>query len=163
MPRSAGTDLSPELREILDGEELAGREGMTFLLITAAGDGWPHVAMLSVGEVLARDERQLRFALWPGSQTTENLTRERETAVLMIVHAGSVYYLRLRCHRLADAKVKGMPRALFSAQVEEVLQDVVDYAVITNGIRFRLKKPKEVLEVWTDSVRVMRETDLEPG
>jgi hypothetical protein len=147
--------LPAEVRTLLDGEDLRGREGQTFLLITAPENGWPHVAMLSVGEVFAPSETELRLALWPGSQTTKNLTAGA-LGLLMVVASGAAYYVRLRCRRLADAAVAEKPRALFSATVDEVLQDAVDYAQITSGIGFRLPDRERVLTAWAESVEVMR-------
>jgi hypothetical protein len=157
MPRSLGPRLPAEVRALLDGTDLPAREGQTFLLITAPRDGWPHVAMLSVGEVFAPEESEVRLALWPGSQTTQNLTAG-ELALLMIVTSGAAYYARLRCHRLTDGSIRERPRALFSARVDEVFQDVVDYAEITSGIAFRLPDRERVLAAWTESVEVMRST-----
>jgi len=163
MPRSLGSRLPAELRTLLDGTDLASHEGLTILLITTAEDGWPHVAMLSVGEVLARDERHLTFALWPGSQTTANLSRPGAMSLLMVVHEASAYYLRLRCRRLADASVKQKPRALFSATLEDALQDIVDYARITSGIDFRLENRDQGLAAWAAAVEVMRAAGGESG
>lgn len=139
---------------MMDGRALEQHEGLTFLLITA-GENWPHVAMLSVGEVLASSESEIRLALWPGSQTTKNLTANG-LALLMLIASGASYYLRLRCSRLPDISVKGRPRALFSSELDDVLQDVVDYAEITNGIGFRLPNRDQVLEAWAASVEAMR-------
>lgn len=140
---------------MLDGEDPAAHEGQTFLLVTAPPDAWPHVAMLSVGEVFAPGEDEIRLALWPGSQTTKNLTAEGR-GLLMVIASGAAYYVRLRCRRLADASVREKPRAVFSGQVDEVLQDVVDYAEITSGIRFRLPDRERVLAAWAESVAMMR-------
>lgn len=139
----------------MDGRDLAKREGLTFLLITSAQDAWPHVAMLSVGEVYAPDDSSISLALWPGSQTTRNLSTGGR-ALLMFVWSNATYYVRVSCTRQNDASVRGRPRALFTSQVEEVLEDVVDYAEITGGIDFRLKRPEEVLDAWAESVEVMR-------
>lgn len=155
MPRSLGARLPPALLPLIDGRNIDTHEGLTFLLITTAEDGWPHVAMLSVGELVAPDDAEIRLALWPGTQSTKNLG-ERGQGLLMLVWAGAAYYVRLRSTRLADASVKGKPRARFNAQVVEVLQDVVDYAVITSGIDFQLRDRTEVLPAWRESVDVMR-------
>ncbi|HKC19610.1 MAG TPA: pyridoxamine 5'-phosphate oxidase family protein [Candidatus Dormibacteraeota bacterium] len=155
MPRSLGPRLPADVQVLLNGQDLPGREGDTFLLITAPEDGWPHVAMLSVGEVFAANESELRLALWPGSQTTKNLTAGA-LGLLMVIASGAAYYVRLRCRRLADAAVRERPRALFSATVDEVLQDTVDYAEITGGIGFRLRDRDRVLAAWAESVDVMR-------
>src|SRR5437879_1823536 len=64
--KSIGRALPDVVRELLDGRDPAGRVGFTILLLTTSGEGWPQVAMLSVGEVLAVDERRVRLALWAG-------------------------------------------------------------------------------------------------
>lgn len=51
MSRSLGASLPEEVSELLDGHDLPALEGLTILLLTASAEGWPQVAMLSVGEV----------------------------------------------------------------------------------------------------------------
>ena len=53
MARSVGNQIPEEIRSLFSGEGLAAREGLTFLFLTITADGWPHLAMLSVGELLA--------------------------------------------------------------------------------------------------------------
>jgi hypothetical protein len=140
---------------LLDGHDLAAGVGETFLLLTQADTGWTHVAMLSVGEVLAISQAEIGLALWPRSNTTENLSRTA-TATLMITHGGAAYYLRLRADRQADLSVEGAPRAFFVARIEMVLEDTVGYATITSGLRFRLNDPEHVLEGWRQTVEAMK-------
>lgn len=154
MPRSLGPRLPVEVLALMNGKDLARREGITFLLITA-GEDWPHVAMLSAGEVFAPSDGEIRLALWPGSQTTKNLTAGGR-ALLMAIASGGAYYVRLRCTGPVDIAVRGKPRALFSASVHDVLKDVVDYAEITTGIGFRLPNAEQVLAAWEASVEAMR-------
>ena len=155
MPRSLGAELPAPVWELLDGRDLPGRVGLTWLLVTVAEDGWPHVAMLSVGEVLAVGPGSLRFALWPGSRTTANLERTGH-GLLMGVVEGAAYYVRLQARRGADLSVRGRPRAFFLVEVEEVLEDTVGYATITGGIGFRLNQPEQVLADWAAAVAGMR-------
>ena len=142
----------------MDGHDLVSGEDATFLLVTCGISGWPHVAMLSVGEVLASSDRQLRLALWPGSHTTDNLTRG-EMGLLMAVIPGAAYHLRLRFRRLSDATIDGAPRALFVATLEEVLEDVVDYATITRGIAFQLRDPTTSQRAWAAALAALRQAD----
>jgi len=65
MPRSLGSTLPADLAAALDGSRLADQVGDTYLLLTMSEAGWPHVAMLSAGEVLAVDDAELRLALRP--------------------------------------------------------------------------------------------------
>jgi hypothetical protein len=128
--------------------------GFTILLLTTSGEGWPQVAMLSVGEVLAVDDRRVRLALWPGSGTTANLTRGGQ-ATLMLVVGADTYYLRARSRRLPDLALPQGPRACFEAEVDDVLVDLVAYATVTSGIDFRLNEPEAVLPAWREAVSAM--------
>ena len=161
MPKSLGRSLPEPLRKLLDGSDLAGRVGLTWLLVTVAEDGWPHVAMLSVGEVLAAGPESLRLALWPGSRTTANLERTG-FGLLMAVVGSTTYHVRLQSRRGADLSVRRRPRAYFAASVVEVLEDVVGYATVTNGIGFRLNQPEEVLADWEAAVAGLRRAAVDP-
>src|SRR5438874_13193046 len=75
MTRSLGSELPDLVLQLLDGSQLAQREGLTFLLLTNDEENWPQVAMLSVGELVAIDSHSLRAALWLNSGSSRNLTR----------------------------------------------------------------------------------------
>src|SRR5919206_4820403 len=101
MPTSLGARLPEKLQGLFAGTDLAGGIGETFLLLTVGEDGWPHMAMLSVGELLAADAGTLRAALWLHSTATRNLTREGR-GLLALVHDGAGYYLRCQARRGPD-------------------------------------------------------------
>jgi len=155
MPRSLGSSLPAELAAALDGRRLAERVGDTYLLITTAEAGWPHVAMLSAGEVLAVDESALRLGLWPGTRSAENLERAG-LGLLMAVRPPATWYLRLRCRPLGQVPVEDRRIAAFEAAIEEVLEDVVGYARVTGGIRFELVDPPRVLGHWEAAIAALR-------
>ncbi len=158
MSRSLGNQLPDTLTSLLDGRDLPSREGLTLLLVTVGEDGWPHVAMLSAGEVLAASARELRLAMWPRSNSTANLTRTGQ-GTLMLVHDQASYYLRLKARRTRDLSVRDGARAFFVATLEDVLRDVVGYAVITGGPAFRLKEPDKVVPGWEETVAAMRRAE----
>ncbi|HAF09457.1 MAG TPA: hypothetical protein DCK98_05170 [Chloroflexi bacterium] len=155
MSRSLGSALPTELAVLLDGSDLRRREGLTFLLVTVAEGAWPHVALLSVGEVVATSERELRFALWTDTTTTRNLTAAGP-ATLMLVHGRATYHVRLSARREPDLALAHARRAFFVASVEEVLEDAVSYAELTSGVRFRLTDPEETVPMWEETVAAMR-------
>jgi len=155
MSRSIGNSLPAPLRRLLDGRDLASREGQTFLLLTPGEEGWPYVAMLSVGEVLAVSDRTIRLALWRESTSSHNLTKAGR-ATIMLVHEGSGFYLQLNARRGPDLAVGGVRRAYFEATTEDVLEDVVWYAEITSGLSFRLKDRDQILAGWDATVSAMR-------
>lgn len=156
MPRSLGAALPPSLIALLDGTQLRERIGTTFLLVTVDGAGWPHVAMLSVGEVLARSERSLVAALWLGSTSTRNLEHSRQ-ALLALVCDGAGYYVRLGAERLADLDLDELGRlAAFRLTVDDVQEDAVAYATLISGITFALPDAEPVVARWQRTIAALR-------
>lgn len=155
MPRSLGGGLPAELAGALDGRRLADRVGDTYLLLTTSEAGWPHVAMLSAGEVLAVGEAALRLGLWPGTSSTGNLRRTGH-GLLMAVLPPATYHLRLRCRALGEVPVEDRRLEVFEADVEEALEDVVGYARVTSGIRFELVDAPDVVGRWEAAIAAMR-------
>lgn len=154
MPRSLGDRIPAPLLALLDGTDLRGREGHTFLLVTV-GPEWPHVAMLSVGEVLAKDEREIRIALWLGTTTTANLTPSGK-ALLMAIVGDTVYHVRLACHRDPDIDLPQGKRAFVVASVTGVLEDRVTYARMTSSLAFELVDREAVIPRWEEAVAALR-------
>ncbi|MBV9168939.1 MAG: pyridoxamine 5'-phosphate oxidase family protein [Chloroflexi bacterium] len=156
MPRSLGSELPPHVSALLDGSELASRVGLTFLLLTTDAAGWPHVAMLSVGELLATEPSKIRAALWLSSSSSRNLERTGR-AVLASVLDSAGYYVRVRAERLGDVDVGVDGRlAAFSFAIEDVQEDVVTYARLTSGITFELEQPERVLPRWGRTIAALR-------
>jgi len=156
MARSVGNTIPEALTPLLDGNDIAGNEGLTFLLLTSTAEGWPHLAMLSVGEVLLAGERQLAVALWRGSTAAGNLARGGQ-ATLALVHQGAGYSLRCRAREQSDLELGEHGRlAFFELEVQDVLEDVAPYAELTSGVSFRLKDPSQVIPRWKDTVEAMR-------
>src|SRR4051794_11316856 len=83
--------LPGPLRAALERDDAAG---FTVEVITVGADGWPHVALVSVGEIVALADPHVRLALWPSSTTTANLVRTR-AATLAAVTDGVAYRVRV--------------------------------------------------------------------
>jgi hypothetical protein len=149
MAGSIGDAVPAGLRPVLDGSDPERWEGFTVSLLTVTADGWPHVALLSVGELLWIDPQHLRLALWPNSTATANLGQAGR-ATLALVHDNAAYYLRCRAQRLANlpADETGSRLACFELTVADVLQDVVGYATLTSGITFRLTDRQRHVARW---------------
>ena len=157
MPTSLGSRLPDKLQSLFAGDDLASGVGETFLLLTTGEDGWPHMAMLSVGELLLGDPSMLRAALWLHSTATRNLTREGR-GVLALVQDGAGYYLRCEASRGPDLDLGEDGRlAYFELHIQDVLEDAVNYAVLTSGMTFRLNNPDQVLTRWQRTVDAMRQ------
>jgi hypothetical protein len=104
-------------------------------LVTVDEDGWPHVALLSWGELLPKGDTHVMLALWPASSTRRNLERTGR-AVLDIAGEGGVLHVRLRVENCVPPVET--PLAVFSGFVTGARHDVVAYASITHGPRFDL-------------------------
>ncbi len=152
---AATPELPETLRGLLDGTDLAAKAGETFLLSTISEEGWPHLALLSVGEVYAPGSREIRLALWPDSTITGNLTRNGR-ASLTLVSGGAAYHVRLASTRGPDLVLRPVPLAGFAATVCAIRVDAVGYAELTSGVRFRLRDPGPVLERWAATVAALR-------
>lgn len=156
MTQRLGGELPDSLYGPLSSDDPAAHEGLTLLVLSVDDDGWPRQAMLSVGEVVAFDGRRLGMALWPQSTTTRNLT-ERGRAVLTAVVDETSYVVRLRVSRSGELFTsRAGELARFDALVEEVGSDVVPYAVLESGIRFRLTDREDVLARWGEVRAVLR-------
>src|SRR5919202_2623673 len=152
MPTSLGPRLPPSVESLFAGTDLAAGVGETFLLLTVGDEGWPHMAMLSVGELLAADPGTLRAALWLHSRASRNLTRDGR-GLLALVQDGAGYYLRCQATRGPDLDLGEDGRlAYFELQIQDVLEDAVSYAVLTSGMTFKLHGPDRVLCRWQSTI-----------
>jgi hypothetical protein len=149
--------VPPALRELLDSDDLAAAEGFTMLLLTVTDDGWPHVAMISVGEAVVSGDDSLRLALWPGSTATRNLTASGH-ATLAVVIDGTSYSVRLAVARAGEVETPLAGQlARFEARVEGASADEAPYAVLESGVSFRLMDPPAVLARWAELRQALRD------
>lgn len=151
------TILPAEVAALLCGRDVQAGVGLTIQLLTVDEPGWPRVALLSVGEVLAIDDGHLRLALWPTSHTTANLSRTGK-GVLCLVHAGAFLTVLVQVARAVDL-VDPAPRAVFEARIDEVRRDEVPYAVLTSGIVFDLPDRDVVLARWHETIEALAAHD----
>jgi hypothetical protein len=146
MTQRLDTVVPEELRRKLI-QDLDAADTFTMLVITDDGS-WPHVAMVSRGEVVYGAERQLGFALWPESTACRNLT-DTGKATLAFVLEGTAYTLRVQAVRLSDlSPLAGPSLACFRAIVEGVTGDKPPYAVLESGVQFSLIDPVGTMRRW---------------
>ncbi|MFB5674113.1 pyridoxamine 5'-phosphate oxidase family protein [Paenibacillus terreus] len=139
--------MSEELFRLLDGSRMVSKQGDAMMLLTVTEDHWPHVAMISAGEILALDRQQLRLALWPGTTTTGNMIRTGKATLAAFI-GGRAHYVRLLLDQLPELPDAEYPRARFTATVAASRTDTAKYADILTGVTIRLKNPAEVLKRW---------------
>jgi hypothetical protein len=155
VTKALGTQLPSAIAGLLDGRDLASREGLLLLLITAAEDGQLHVAMLSVGEVVAMDPGRLRLALWPRSTSVQHL-EARGRGLLYLVADGAGYAIDVRATAVGELREDGIHAAVFEAVINEVREDRVTYAELTEAPSFRLVNRERELARWRRTVDAMQ-------
>jgi hypothetical protein len=138
MADTLGDRLPGELVHALDDKALDGPDQPAFLLVTTDDSGAPRICMVSAGELLVRDERTLRMALWRGTSTAHNLSRGG-TALLGTVSPGSVIYVRAEPAPLAVPETANLE--CFELTVKSVEADVHAGMPVTTGITFRADQP----------------------
>ena len=155
MSRSTQSALPGTLASLIDGTGLDEKVGETILLVTISTTGWPHFAMLSVGELLATDERRLRLALWQGTESGTNLRRDKKASLVSVLD-GAGYYVEIAAVNETTIDVDGNMLDMFDCDVTSALIDEVDYASLTSGITFELPDPASVVPRWRRTIEVMK-------
>lgn len=148
-------ELPDELYELLDGRELITKQHEAMMLMTVTEEGWPHTAMISVGEIVALDRGQVRLAMWNGTATTRNMIRSGK-ATLVLVYSGKAYYVKLALRLLPVLPAAKHPRERFEADILSVRADVAAYADIRSGIQVDFKEPEAVLTRWYETLAELR-------
>lgn len=157
MSRDLGDALPAELRALLGAGELADREGKAFTVITVDAEGWPHPALLSYGEVVALDARQLCLATYRGSRTSENMRRTGRLT-LCLIDRGMAYYLKGEV-REVENPMAGFPEltrfamTLRAVLVDQARDDVEPGARLTGGITFEVAKDREASVAYWNRLR----------
>ena len=146
--------LPGSIKGLLNGRDLDDKVGETFLVITVSDDGWPHVAMLSVGEVVVAPNEEIRLALWAGTSTGANLARSGK-GLLALTSDGAGYYLEITARAEGPLTVADARLEAFSCSVNRVLADEVGYATLTSGIRFDLPDRVAVVDRWQATIKAL--------
>ena len=134
-----------------DGDGLEAKTGISAVLATADEHGWPHLAYLSCGEILALAPDRLRVLLWPGSGTARHLKISRRASLHAAV-GGIVCEARLEpVHLLADER-----SFMAELRVVETIKHRAPYARVTGMIGFELADPVATLERWRDQISRLR-------
>jgi hypothetical protein len=146
-------DIPQPLRRSLSRDDA---DDVTVELLSVGEDGWPHLALLSVGEVLPLTGPHVRLALWPGSSTAGNLVRTGR-ATLAAVSEQVAYRVQLQVSSRGDLIGPHGPASVFDGRAVAVREDVAPYAVLESGVQFRLTDPVSTLARWTATRRWLRE------
>jgi len=156
MSRLTGNALPKELLERLSGQRVAVLEGKIIPIFTVDGKGWPHPALLSYYEMVARNPTTLDLALWKDSSTAKNL-RASAKITIMISDTDLNYYLKGTVQEL-QYEMAGAPQvSRFRVTLEEVLEDQEPNAQITSGLTYARQSPRGAEDFATKVLQILRE------
>ncbi len=141
MTKFVSNELPDDLYGRLRGEDLEACAEKAILICTMDASGWPHPAMLSYFEVIARDRRNIRLATYKHSTTTNNMRRNGKLTIL-IIDERVAYYIKGRVEELRDAMNCSPHNSKLNLQVEQVLADEADRhleagAYVTSGVTYK--------------------------
>ena len=125
MPKLASSELTEDLHKRLGGQFLHDHATKVIVVHTVDANGWPHPAILSYFEVVAKDRHNIRMATYSTSNTTENL-RQRGKVTLSIFDERAVYYIKGIATELRRAMRSAPHNSKLNVKVEQVLIDEAD-------------------------------------
>lgn len=146
----------PGLLGLLNGRNLEDKVGVTPMLVTVDGDGWPHVALLSAGEVLLEQPDGARLALWPDSTTSANLVARR-LGMLALAFDGTWWLARLQVDATGLLEDLQEPRLGVRGRMVHLRADTVPYATLTASLSFELQDPEGTVFRWRQTIASLRE------
>lgn len=123
-------------------------------LLTVLQTGWPHIAYLGPGELLALDDQQLGLAVWDGSRSTSAAVQTGR-ATLQTILAGTPTLLRCRIEDRGVIEVEDRPLRALLATVVDAATDVVPYATLTTATTFEPRDPAAALARWQATRRAL--------
>jgi hypothetical protein len=149
MSRSLGSQLPPDLFNRLAGRDLESVASKVIQIFTVDADGWPHPALLSYFEVVARDAGHIRLATYVTSTTSGNLRRSGKLT-LVIIDERVAYYVKAHASEIRPVMRATDWNAAFECRVDLVLADEVNEALepgasIASGVTY--VNPQRAAEV----------------
>ena len=156
MSRLVGKELTKLLLDRLNGQNVTPHESKIIPIFTLDDLGWPHPALLSYFEVVAKNSSTVDLALWKDSSTANNLRRLGKVT-LMITDKGINYYLKGSVKEL-EAEMAGAPQvSRFRIATEQLLEDQEPNAEITSGLTYSRLTKREGTDFAAKVLRLLRE------
>jgi hypothetical protein len=140
MSRLVGSELPPDLLARLSGRDLTAVASKVIQIVTVDASGWPHPALLSYFEVVAKTPTRIRIATYATSATSGNM-RRTGTATLIVIDERAAYYVKARAVEIAARMRATDWNAAFECRVEQVLADEVSEelepgAYVSSGVTY---------------------------
>ena len=144
MSTELGNELPDDLYRALSGGAAGVASGTAIVVSTVDAEGWAHPALLSAGEVTARDRRTLRTVTYADSRTTANM-RANGKVTLIFVDERMTYYVKGTAAEASSHAGTPAGFATMDVTVHQVLADSAGPgeggATITSGITFANRAP----------------------
>jgi len=144
MSKLIGNTLSADLYQRLSGKNLEAHAETAILICTVDAHGWPHPAVLSYFEVLARDDRNVRLALYGNSSSVANVRRNGKLTIL-VYDERTAYYIKGAVEELTREMHCSPENSKLNLRVEQVLQDEANEefepgAYIASGVTYKRRE-----------------------
>lgn len=141
MSINLGTRLPDDLFKEVWEVDPSEQNGKVIPICSVDAAGWAHPALLSYGEVGARDRHTLRVATFEGTQTTKNL-RENGRLTILFIDDTMIYYVKGSAKEIPSERVDGPKGIVYlDITITHVLSDAPgpgeEGAQITSGIMFK--------------------------
>jgi hypothetical protein len=156
MSKILGKELTDALLKRLSGAVVVSHEGKIIPIFTLDERGWPHPALLSYYEVVAKNASILEMAVWKDSSTANNLRRIGKIS-LMIADHGVNFYIKGVVKEL-EREMAGAPQvSRFQIALEELLEDQEPNAQITSGMTYTRAKERDLNDFSAKVLRILRD------
>jgi hypothetical protein len=144
LSKLIGSALPADLFQRLSGKNLEAHAETAILICTVDAQGWPHPAVLSYFEVLARDDRNVRLAIYGNSSSAANVRRNGKLTIL-VYDDRVAYYIKGAVEELAREMHCSPENSKLNLRVEQVLQDEANEefesgAYITSGVTYKRRE-----------------------
>ena len=156
MSQILGKELTDALLKRLSGAAVGSHEGKIIPIFTLDDAGWPHPALLSYYEVVAKNASTLEMAIWKDSSTANNLRRVGKIS-LMIADNGVNFYIKGAVKELEKEMTGAPPVSRFQITVEQLLEDQEPNAQITSGMTYTREKERDPNDFSAKVLRILRE------
>ena len=159
MSKLLGKVINEELLGRLSGKDIGSKEGKAIIVVTTDEQGWPHPAVLSYYEIVAKSECQIDIAVGKTSTTGKNLRRTGKIT-LLVTDAGINYYIKGGAQETRESLGAVPFMSLFRVEVAQLLEDQEPGSSITSGLTFIRPEKTEFSEVSEKVFQAVREEPL---
>jgi hypothetical protein len=137
MSKFIADHLSDVLVARLAADRALANADRAIVICTVDEHGWPHPAMMSSLELVARDARNIRLALHAASRTARNLMANGRLTVILADESGA-FYVKGDVLLVSPTMSASLYLAVFNMRVDSVLSDAAEEyerARMVSGIR----------------------------